>query len=1131
MTEELLKYFNGDELAASTWLNKYAYKDEKTPTEMHRRMAKEFARIEQEYNNPMSEEEIFELFDNFKYVIPGGSVMAVLGTDMQSSLSNCSVIESPKDSISGIMDTAKNAANLFKRRFGVGFDISTLRPSGSKVNNSAKTSTGAASFMDLYSMVTNTISQNSRRGALMLTISINHPDVLEFIQKKQDLTKVTGANISVKVTDEFMKAVLEDKDYLLRWPVDYRVPESCDAYEYNKLYKFESPTSTNYIKRIKAKELWKTLMHCAWNTAEPGIIFEDRMINYAPDGVYPLYKMVSTNPCQPSWATVLTPNGISTIGNIKVGDKIWSKEGWTTVINKISSGIKDVYEYRTTAGSFYGTENHKIISKGVKVEAKDAKSIDLLAGYSEHFKNLDPQAIMDGLVLGDGSVHKASNNLVYLCIGKDDEDYFSSEIQDLIIQHRPGLDEYAYEIKTTIIPDELPYTFQREIPERYFKADQKTVLAFLRGLYSANGSVVKTRVTFKTASSKLRDQLQILLSSVGIRSYYTTNKSKRVKFSNGDYVCKESYDVNISTDRDIFYENIGFLQDYKMKKLLVTLDGIKKSDKHHDIISTTYLATEEVFDITVDNKSHTYWTGGLNVSNCGEIGMGQFDSCRLLHINLTSLVKNPFKEDATFDYSTLKQVAYKITKLADDLVDLEIKALEKIKLIAEPDEQKLIQNFIDTGKLTRRLGVGFTGLADTLAMLNLPFSDSLDVIEQIMYVMFEAELRCTIDMGKERGAFNGWQKNLENLVNNEWYQFVKDNYPDQYEQMQQYGRRNISFSTVAPTGTVSLLARCSSGIEPVFMPYYTRRRKVQNDSDKVDFVDVTGQKFTNFKVIHPNLVKCLNILFPDKDIYLLTDKELDELISKTPYAGQFAGDIDWHKRIKLQGVVQKYITHSISSTINLPEKTTEEEIADIYIEAWKAGNKGQTIYRQGCRDGVLVKNEDAVKKIVSTQAPKRGRKLIADYYETKVKGETFIVLVGLMDNRPYEIFAFRPNLDAHFPNHQGIIVKQKKMHYMFTSDKLTIPDLQLANENIEERAATLYSSMLLRHGVDIKYIVKTAKKVNDNITSFSSAMCRILSKYIEKEEVKGEVCPECGGKLLRDGGCIKCLDCGWSRCS
>lgn len=302
LSQELLNYFNGDELAASTWLNKYAYKDEKTPEDMHRRMAKEFARIEENYDNSLTESEIFELFDQFKYVIPGGSVMAVLGTDMQSSLSNCSVIASPEDSVSGIMDTAKNAANLFKRRFGVGFDISTLRPDGAAVNNSAKYSTGAASFMDLFSNVTNTISQKSRRGALMLTISINHPDVLEFITKKQDLTKVTGANISVKVTDEFMKAVENDEDYLLRWPIDFKpAPNQIDSIEkYNTLIRIgESfdPEHRVYFKKIKAKELWKTLMHCAWNTAEPGIIFEDRMINYAPDGAYPEYKMVSTNPC------------------------------------------------------------------------------------------------------------------------------------------------------------------------------------------------------------------------------------------------------------------------------------------------------------------------------------------------------------------------------------------------------------------------------------------------------------------------------------------------------------------------------------------------------------------------------------------------------------------------------------------------------------------------------------------------------------------------------------------------------------------------------------------------------------------------------------------------------------------
>lgn len=816
LSQELLNYFNGDELAASTWLNKYAYKDEKTPEDMHRRMAKEFARIEEKYDNSLTESEIFDLFNQFKYIIPGGSVMAVLGTDMQSSLSNCSVIASPEDSVSGIMDTAKNAANLFKRRFGVGFDISTLRPDGAAVNNSAKYSTGAASFMDLFSNVTNTISQKGRRGALMLTISINHPDVLEFITKKQDLTKVTGANISVKVTDEFMKAVENDEDYLLRWPVDFKsAPNQIDAIEeYNTLIRIgESfdPEHRVYFKKIKAKELWKTLMHCAWNTAEPGIIFEDRMIDYAPDGAYPEYRMVSCNPC-------------------------------------------------------------------------------------------------------------------------------------------------------------------------------------------------------------------------------------------------------------------------------------------------------------------------------AEIAMGAFDSCRLIHVNLTSFVNNPFKEDSKFDYDKLAQVAYKATKLADDLVDLEIEALEKIKSNTSDDEQELIQKFIDTGKQTRRLGVGFTGLADTLAMLNIPFSDSFDTVEQIMSTMFEAELEASINMAMERGPFKGYDQDLENEIDNEWNQFVRVEFNELYKKMQAHGRRNVSFSTVAPTGTVSLLAECSSGIEPVFLPYYTRRRKVQNDSDRVDFTDVTGQKFTNFKVIHPNLVKCLNILFPDKDINSLTDKELDELISKTPYYNQFAGDIDYHKRIKLQGICQEYITHSISSTINLPENTTEEDIADIYIEAWKAGNKGQTIYRQGCRDGVLVKNDAAVKQITSTQAPKRGKKLVADYYETRVKGETFIVLVGLMDNRPYEIFAFRPNLDAHFPNHQGMIVKQKKMHYSFVSDKLTIPDLQLANENIEERAATLYASMLLRHGVDIKYIIKTAKKVNDNIVSFSSAMCRILSKYVAKEEVKGEICPECGGKLIKEGGCIKCLDCGWSRC-
>ena len=298
MEKILLDYFSGDELAASTWLKKYAYEAEQTPEDMHHRLAREFAKIESRYPNPLTEEEIFELFDHFKYVIPGGSVMSVLGTDMISSISNCVVVDSPSDSISSIMDTCKDAANLFKRRCGVGFDISKLRPNGALVHNSAKESTGAASFMELFSCITETISQKGRRGALLLSMSVNHPDVIEFIEKKQDLTKVTGANVSVKITDEFMKAVENNTDYLLRWPIDFNPsPEFINDLPYDKLVSIgESFDNPVYCKKIKARTLWNKLVHCAWNTGEPGILFEDTIHNCSPGEGYPQFRTISTNP-------------------------------------------------------------------------------------------------------------------------------------------------------------------------------------------------------------------------------------------------------------------------------------------------------------------------------------------------------------------------------------------------------------------------------------------------------------------------------------------------------------------------------------------------------------------------------------------------------------------------------------------------------------------------------------------------------------------------------------------------------------------------------------------------------------------------------------------------------------------
>lgn len=842
MTE--LEYFKGDELAASTWRNKYAAEGEKNPNDTHMRMAKEFMRIEDRYHKNLgpidwnnlshygrhrdflAQDNIFNLFKDFKYIIPGGSVMSGAGTGQLVSLSNCFVIGSPKDSYAEIMKTRSQQAQLMKRRGGVGYDLSELRPRGARVNNAAKSSTGAASFMDVCSDITNEVAQNGRRGALMLSMSINHPDIEEFITKKQDLTKVTGANISVKVTDEFMQAVEKDEDYILRFPVDESVPQGLMIEEmpYNELWFFSDDDHPNsFFKKVRARELWNTLMHCAWNTAEPGIMFEGAMHNYSPDGVYPDFKMIGTNPC-------------------------------------------------------------------------------------------------------------------------------------------------------------------------------------------------------------------------------------------------------------------------------------------------------------------------------GEIPMGPFDSCRLIHINLSSYIISPFTDKAHIDEELLYMHSYEAMRLADDLVDLEIEAVDRIintvKNDTDDTEFKLWSKIKETAIQGRRAGLGFTGLADAIAMLGFKYDsdEGISQVEQLMKVMFKGQLDSNIDMAIERGKFPVCNipvefENVGYEGGNLWYKKLAKDFPSECTRMLKYGRRNISWSTVAPTGTVSIMAGTSSGIEPVFMPFYQRKRKCMSESDRVDYVDKVGEKYTLFTVVHPNLKKWAieTMNYSESEVNEWSLGVWKEVWKESPYYGSTAPEIDWRQRVKLQGVVQKYITHSISSTVNLAKETTEEEIADIYIEAWKQGLKGITIYRDGCREGVLTQVEKP-KTIEGRQAPKRPKVLEADYYQVKVKKEQFIVLVGLLEDKPYEVFAFRPLNPVNIPSHKGTITKVSNMHYSFDSEHINISNLELANTNIEENAATLYSSMLLRHGVDINYIIKTARKVNDNISSFSSAMCRILAKYISNEEIKGEVCPDCGGTLVREGGCIHCKDCGYSKC-
>lgn len=863
MTEQLLNYFNGDEFAASTWENKYALRIngeivEKTPEDMHRRMAKEFARVEASYEETdsafvtnyyrerkrLDEKRIFELFDNFKYIIPAGSVMAGLGTDKPVSLSNCFVLPSPEDSYTSIMNTRKMQVEMMKRRGGVGYDLSKLRPRGAFVNNAAITSTGAASFMDVNSDVTNEVSQNGRRGALMMSIDVRHPDSEEFITKKQDLTKVTGANVSVQVTDDFMRAANHDMDYILRWPVD-SVPHvvECDgkgilfdAYcydklEYGKLYRckylknaFMSRTEEEwgYVKKIKAKELWDKIIHCAWNTAEPGIIFKDAMHNFSPDGGYDDYKMVSTNPC-------------------------------------------------------------------------------------------------------------------------------------------------------------------------------------------------------------------------------------------------------------------------------------------------------------------------------GEIGMDGYNSCRLIAINMLSFIDSPFTDKAKLNINKVYDVTYDAMRLCDDLVDLECEAIERIinAIKVGDDAKEMWKEVLRRGRETRRCGLEFTALSDMVAAVGLKFctEDGNKFVDKVMRLMMSACLDSQVDLALERGVFPAYDEKCEDA--NFWFRYIEQEYPERYYRMDNFGRRNISFTTAGPTGSLSILTRTSSGIEPLFMPYYVRRRKCMTEDDRVDYVDKMGVAFSEFVVVHPQLKEWAKLNHPDIaddiDNGDIKEQKWKELYEESPWNGACAQDISWEKRVELQGNVQRnLVTHSISSTVNLPNNVTEEEVSNIYMSAWKNGLKGITVYRDGSREGILLqkeqkKEDDKFESYIS--APKRPKTLEADFYTTKVKGELFYVMVGLYKNKPYEIFVYRTGDDSmkSIKQHKGTITKIKRGVYKYESEVLTIENINVQLSN-EERATALYSSMLMRHAAPLDCIIKTAQKVDDNITSFTAAMTRILKKYLKDEVIEGESCPDCGGKLIRENGCIRCIDCGWSKC-
>lgn len=863
LTDQVM--FNGDELATNVWKSKYAQEGETHYDQMHKRLAKEFAKVELNYQiteplknsdlkthkdrieklskygkirKNLDEETIYNLFKDFKYIIPQGSIMATLGTKQIASLSNCWVIESPLDSYSGIHKADGDLIYYYKRRGGVGMDISNLRPANTTTNNAAKTSTGAVSFMHRFSNTTREVGMNGRRAALMISIDINHPDVMEFIKIKRDGTSVTGANISIKINNDFMKAVENDEDYILRFPCNSNTEELLypdKTIEYNKLYRCSHIKSRDvvYTRKIKAKEYWDEIIKSAKDYAEPGLMYWDNIIDYDPAAVYEDYKPITSNPCG----------------------------------------------------------------------------------------------------------------------------------------------------------------------EQFLQAN---------------------------------------------------------------------------------------------------------------------------------------------------------DSCRLMVHRLDSYIENPFTDNAKFDIDLFYKNVYEGTRLGDNLIDLEVeyiqRIIDKIKSDSEPESIKkyeldLWEKSKEICSKGRRIGMGITALGDTLAALGYKYDsdEALLFIEQIMYIKMEAELDCLIDLSILRGSFDGADITEEYVINaegsftgkNSFYEFIRTQYPTQFERMCKYNRRSISWSTIAPTGSVSLLAdNCTSGCEPLFQPFYMRRKKI-NPGDigtRVDFVDQSGDSWQEFPIIHPKFKSWIQGISTRDTIdweTTYTKEDLQRLFEKSPWNGSTANDIDWIKRVEVQAILQKYTTNAISSTINLPSTVTSEEVSNIYLEGWKHGLKGQTIYVDGSRSGVLVSTETKANRdtFEYVDAVKRPKQLDAEVHMTKVGGVPHYIIVGLLNNKPYEIFIENKEL----PTGKGILIKQSKGNYKFVKEGFE--KLVTSEMSDEQAAITRLTSTSLRHGTDIKFLVEQLNKCDGDLFSFTKGLARTLKKYIP-DGVKSTVsCQDCGStNVIFEEGCSSCKNCGSSKC-
>ena len=1197
-----LEYFNGDELATQVWMNKYCLKDENNyyelnPNDMHRRIAKELARIEAKYPNPLSEERIFETLKNFKRIVPQGSPMSGIGNNFQVvSLSNCFVIgnDGNSDSYGGILKIDQEQVQLMKRRGGVGHDLSHIRPAGSPVKNSAITSTGIVPFMERYSNTTKEVAQDGRRGALMLSLSVKHPDAENFIDAKMTEGKVTGANVSVKIDDEFMDAVINEKPYLQRYPIDlfkimseqkdatmYLLPmqELKQNGEFNKLYPVEDKEGKilGYVKKINANKLWKKIIHNAWKSAEPGILFWDTIMNESvPDCYADLgYKTVSTNPCFSGKENLLTTQGNKTFEELCGLDNV---EIINAVGNVVStsvwhSGEKETIKlYNTQNESFICTPDHvwKTIEND-EVQAKDLKGRKLMPFLFNNVEH-DELFVKLGFIQGDGNLGRLNSKDhrgFEINIGKDDDDvleYFGYSRKD-----KSERKFYSDEFFNTCLDlkfssEQLPL---RNLPETINEWSDNEQLSFLSGLFSANGSVVGGyRIAFKSTNKNLILQIQELLKKFDIDSYYTTNKSKTVSFSNGEYTCRESYDLNIGKYYDLikFYNHIKFIHDYKNFRLRSVI--INRTPKIRKIESNGVI---DVYDF---HEPENNWgvVNGYVAHNCGEITLCPDDSCRLLALNLYGYVINPFTDNAKFDWITFKNDVLTSQRYMDNIIDLEIEKIDKIieKIKSDPEDEfikiyeiKLWERIKDKAIRGRRTGLGVTAEGDMLAALGYRYGtdDATDFSEKVHKTLKLYAYRSSVIMAKERGAFPiyDWKREIDNP----FIKRIKNEDSKLYEDMKKYGRRNIALLTIAPTGTVSIMTQTTSGIEPCFLPVYKRRRKInpQDKDARIDFTDEEGINWQEYPVFHHKFMVWLEANDYDVNIVKsMSPDQVDQIVKKSPYYKATSNDVDWVKKVEMQGKLQKQVDHSISVTVNLPNDVTEEVVANVYKTGWEHGCKGITVYRDGSRSGVLISDKKKKEKEMLFQdhhAPKRPKRLKADIVKFQNNLEKWIAVVGILDGRPYEIFTGKLEnglselptyvkecevvkniIEVEEETEMGELVKVRKKRYDIeyidsNGEKQIHPGLNHTFNPEYWNYAKLMSSVL-RHGMPMVYVYELIDSLNlntEHLNTWKNGVARVIKKYIKDgEKAKGK-CLVCGSEHLEyKEGCLTCMACGSSKC-